>query len=201
MKSGIAAIICIVGLLLTQGASAQEHRDGGKVLLGPITIEQLIDFPDWFGVDFMTYMPAPVFANELPGAMNDVDILCILGTWCDDSKREVPRLIRLMQMKGIDPAKLRMVGADRNKMSPGGETAQYKVEKVPTFIFLREGLEVGRIVEAPETSLERNMLAILQPDAPVLQVQKKTADEPAPPPVPEPILPKDEAAPADGAVK
>ena len=179
-----------------------------KVLLGPISVEQLIDLPDWFGADFMSYIPSSEFTADIPGAMGDVEILCVLGTWCSDSKREIPRMIRIMQVTGIDPAKLRMVGADKNKMTPGGESAQYRIEKVPTFIFLRGGTEVGRIVESPTHTLEQDMLAIVNPQSPALQTPQKIISpvDPPPPPHPEPpppvpVEPSDAATTPDGAVK
>jgi hypothetical protein len=54
-----------------------------------------------------------------------------------------------------------LYGVDRKKKSPGGTEAQYHIERVPTFIFLKHGEEIGRIVENPQASLEGDMLSIL----------------------------------------
>jgi thiol-disulfide isomerase/thioredoxin len=202
MKRIVLGVAVVLGVMLG-GVAAAQDAGGEKVLLGPLSVEQLIDLPDWFGRDFTGYTPAQVFLADMPDAMRDVEILCVLGTWCSDSRREVPRLIRIMQITGLDPAKLKMVGADRNKMSPAGESAVYQIEKVPTFVFLRNGAEIGRIVETPRHSIERDMLAIIRPDAQVLQAltQPVPADQPPPPhDPPAPPVPSDAASP-DGVVK
>jgi hypothetical protein len=201
-------IFAMVLIIACAGKALAQDTGGEKMLLGPISIEQLTELPDWFGHDFLSFMPRESFLNEIPTGIPGVEILCVLGSWCSDSKREVPRLIRIMQLKSIDPGKLKMFGADRNKMTPGGESADYHIEKVPTFIFFRDDKEIGRIVEKPEYSFERDMLAIVKPDARILQALKQAAKTPPPPPPHEPPPPPpppnpagDAATSPDGAVK
>lgn len=91
----------------------------------------------------------------------DVDIIVVLGTWCSDSKREVPRFLKIIELAEIPSSRLKFYGVDRTKKSSDGLTEQYHIELVPTFIFLKQGDEVGRIVESPRTTLEADMLAIL----------------------------------------
>jgi hypothetical protein len=144
-------------LVLPALATAQED----EILTGPITVEQLIDIPDWFGEEFLSYQPEAQYLTQIPVEAEGVTIVCILGTWCSDSRREVPRMLRLLQLTNIAPERMEMIGVDRMKQSPGGEAAPYKVERVPTFIFFRDGKELGRIVESPFASLEKDMLGIL----------------------------------------
>jgi hypothetical protein len=152
--------LAVAFLLLCGSASAQTPDK-----LGPMTIADMIELPGWFAEDFVGYMPQPEYANAIPAHMNDVEIICILGTWCSDSKREVPRMIRILQAKNIPPEKLKMIGVDRSKRDPDGLSQRYNIERVPTFVFLRGGKEIGRIVESPLASLEKDMLGIIDPDA------------------------------------
>jgi hypothetical protein len=39
---------------------------------------------------------------------------------------------------------------------------KFKIKKTPTFIILRNQVEIGRIVERPEISLEADLLKILE---------------------------------------
>jgi hypothetical protein len=203
MTSRLLMPVLIAGAIVaSSNVFAQDTgADKEKILVGPITIEQLIDLPGWFGKDFVNYTPEDRYLDEIPQNMKGVKIVCVLGTWCDDSKREVPRLIRIFQLRAIDPDLLTMFGVDRNKVSPDGETAQYAIERVPTFIFLKDGKELGRIVETPISTLfEKDMLLIL----------KGLPVTPPPPPPPPPAVieppPPDEHAPketktgSDGAV-
>lgn len=85
----------------------------------------------------------------------------VLGTWCGDSKREVPRFLKIIDLCGIPPSDITFFGVDRSKISADGFTNRHKIERVPTFIFLKNGEEIGRIVESPKTTLEADMLSIL----------------------------------------
>jgi len=145
---------------MTNVSAAQDDAP----LLGEITFEQLLDLPGWFGEELAGYRPNMEHVNQIPQYMNDVEILCVIGTWCSDSRREVPRMFRLMQLTSIQPEVMRMIGVDREKMSPGGETVDLMIERVPTFIFYRDGMEIGRIIETPYASLEKDMLGIIMTD-------------------------------------
>jgi thiol-disulfide isomerase/thioredoxin len=171
----LAISMMLAGIMFTSKAQAQD-KTPDQVLLGPITIEQLLDFPDWFGADFISFDPSKYYCDQIVEKMSDVSFVCVLGTWCGDAKREVPRLIKVLQAVNFDPKNLKMYGVDRNKIAPGGEQAQYSVEKVPTIILFRNGKELGRIVEQTSKSMEQDILAILEGRDP--------AEKPAPAPAP-----------------
>ena len=149
----------LIFLLTCPGLLTAQEQD--PVLTGPITVEQLLDLPGWFGEEFLSYQPDPQYLTQIPAEAEGVTIVCVLGTWCPDSRREVPRMLRLLQVTHIAPERMQMIGVDRNKQSPGGEAAPYGVDRVPTFILYRDGKELGRIVETPFASLEKDMLGIL----------------------------------------
>jgi thiol-disulfide isomerase/thioredoxin len=90
-----------------------------------------------------------------------VDFLVFFGTWCGDSRRELPHFLRIADQCGIESSRIRLYGLDRSKKSNDGLSDQYHIEKVPTFIFLKDGEEVGRITEMPKATLEADMLSIL----------------------------------------
>ncbi len=157
--------ILIAAALLTLALSPALRAQEEKILTGPITVSDLLDLPGWFGEEYLGYQPVPGYVDRIPELLSDIDIICVLGTWCSDSRREVPRMIRILQSKNLPPEKLQMIGVDREKRSPNGEASQYNVDRVPTFIFIRGGKELGRIVESPLASLEKDMLGIIDPDA------------------------------------
>ena len=90
-----------------------------------------------------------------------VDVLVYYGSWCSDSRREVPRFLRIMEKGGFAEDRVRFYALDRSKQSPDGLTQRYGIEMVPTFIFFRDGKEIGRIVELPKTTLEGDIIEIL----------------------------------------
>jgi len=90
-----------------------------------------------------------------------VNTLVFFGSWCGDSRREVPHFLKIADSCGWDSSRYHLYGLDRSKKSPDGLTEKYRIEKVPTFIFLKGDDEVGRITEKPAGTLEADMLAIL----------------------------------------
>ena len=91
----------------------------------------------------------------------DVQFVVFLGTWCSDSRREVPHFLKIADRCGIPSSRIRLYGVDRSKKSKDGLTDQFHIERVPTFIFLKDEKEIGRITERPVGSLEANILSIL----------------------------------------
>lgn len=114
-----------------------------------------------------TVTVAPGFVDLLRQTREGVDVLVLLGTWCGDSKRQVPLFLKIADSAGFAPGQIRLYGVDRGKKSPEGVEAPYALERVPTFIFFRKSREIGRIVETPVTTMEADMLQILAaPDVP-----------------------------------
>ena len=91
----------------------------------------------------------------------DVSVLIFFGTWCHDSQREVPRMLKILEAVGLPEAHIKMVTLDFSKTDPGGLAAANGVEFTPTFIFFRQQEEIGRIIEKPAKTLEEAMVELL----------------------------------------
>ena len=85
-----------------------------------------------------------------------------MGTWCSDSRREVPRFYKIMDSTGYDSNKINLIMVGRQLKDITGAVAKYNVELVPTIIFYENGAEKGRIVEAPKETLEKDIVSILK---------------------------------------
>ncbi len=90
-----------------------------------------------------------------------VETMVFFGQWCSDSRRDVPRFLKIVDLAGTSLGRVTLYALDRKKKSPEGLEGQYRIERVPTFVFLKQGKEIGRIVEMPRTTLEGDMLGIL----------------------------------------
>lgn len=84
-----------------------------------------------------------------------------MGSWCGDSQEQVPRFLKIMDAIGFSENNITIYCVDRNKKTDKGETDNLKITLVPTFIFYKDGKEIGRIVETPKTTLEKEMLEII----------------------------------------
>ena len=87
-----------------------------------------------------------------------------LGTWCSDSQREVPKLLKVLETLrgdyGID-LPVSYVALNRAKKEPSNLIEGKNIEKVATFIYYRGGEELGRIVEKPGGVFEDDLLQII----------------------------------------
>ncbi|UJR86358.1 Hypothetical protein I5071_84520 [Sandaracinus amylolyticus] len=100
---------------------------------------------------------ARALASVPPGAEVDV----YLGTWCGDSRREITRLFRALELAPEPrPFTLSFVGVDRAKHAPE-LPADLGLRFVPTIVVRRDGVEVGRIVESAPRGIERELLDLL----------------------------------------
>lgn len=101
-------------------------------------------------------------ASKLDGELK-VDVY--FGFWCSDSKDNVPPFLKIMDVLESFNNKVMTVNYYTVERKPTKETKYYveefKVERVPTFIFYKEGKEIGRIVENPKNSLIEDMMNIL----------------------------------------
>ncbi|MEI6048156.1 MAG: thioredoxin family protein [Bacteroidota bacterium] len=93
---------------------------------------------------------------------DDITIKIVMGTWCPDSRREVPRFMRILYIWQFPVEKVTFIGVDNAKLSPVGEYNKLDIQRVPTFIIYKNNIEAGRIIENPTTSLEQDMVNILK---------------------------------------
>jgi hypothetical protein len=117
---------------------------------------------EWFLKGFDEYQPAQEVLGKLDLInINDISIKIVMGTWCPDSRREVPRFMKIIDRWQFPSGKVIFIGVDNTKMAPVGGYDTLGIERVPTFIILQNKVETGRIIENPVTSLEQDMLNIL----------------------------------------
>ena len=117
---------------------------------------------EWFNDYYEYYETDKSVVNKLKPLLTNITIKGFMGTWCDDSRRETPNFYKILDETGFDYNKLDLVTVNREKTANGIEKG-YDIERVPTFIFFKNGKEIGRFVEhtVDGASLEQDMLLIL----------------------------------------
>lgn len=116
-------------------------------LLGHVTPAALKAYAPWAVLWEQPYVPDPAAVAVIKSGARNVTVLLVMGTWCPDSKRELPRYFATMDAAGLGDSMLTMVGVDRTKKDTEGLTERYEITRVPTFVFFRDGKEIGRFVE------------------------------------------------------
>jgi thiol-disulfide isomerase/thioredoxin len=140
-------------------ATGGEVRD--KMLMGKITKEELLKQCPAFQEGVARYVPKAAAVEGLRKVDKKSEILVFLGTWCPDSISEVPKFIKVCDTVNNPNLSVQLIGVDRAKQDGLGLSRKFGVERVPTFIFLRDGKELGRIVEYPQKEIEEDTLGIL----------------------------------------
>ena len=115
----------------------------------------------WFDRNYDSYTVDEATVKEIKKHLKGVTIKAFMGTWCGDSKRETPHFYKIMDAAGFDYNNLQLAAVDRTKRTPENLEEGLNVFRVPTFIFYKNGKEIGRYVEYPRETLEKDMLAIL----------------------------------------
>lgn len=100
---------------------------------------------------------AKKLAEVEPGA----EMTVYLGAWCGDSRREVPRFWKALDIAGEVPFSVRYVGLDTKFDAAEVSLEGKNVRKVPTFVIIRDGQEVGRVVETSPNGIETDVLSLL----------------------------------------
>ena len=134
-----------------------ELSNGSTFLLGEIQIENLKNstYGEWFSENYNNYMVDKDLVKLFKKKLKRHEVLLFLGTWCGDSKREVPRLAKILDEANFPVEKQRIVALDRRKENykKAGKARATRGEKI------------NRIVERPVGTLEEDLLAILSNSA------------------------------------
>lgn len=145
-----------------------ETQNDGKMLLGVQMKDQFTKAPyaDWYTKEHDEYALDQKAISELrKQKINSYNLIVFMGTWCEDSHRDFPRLMKILEELKYPEGKMTIIAVNRKKESPSGEEATYNIQKVPTIIIQKYGREIGRIIEMPTTGyIERDLVEILKKD-------------------------------------
>lgn len=115
------------------------------------------DFKPWFDKEYNEYQIDTKTLDQLAGQWRDVTITLVLGTWCSDSRREIPRFYKILDYVKFKKKHLRVICVDRDKKANGLDISDLDVKYVPTIIIYRGPAEMGRIIESPQETLEKDL--------------------------------------------
>lgn len=149
--------------------STFDERSGMEIMLGTCNMEQLKSgsFAEFFSIYYSSYEVNQDIVAEINDFFQQnsdsfVSICIVLGTWCGDSHEQVPPFVKVLENINSDNIYIENIFCvDRNKTAPNIDLEELFIERVPTFIFYKNGMEIGRIVETPQKSLEADILDII----------------------------------------
>jgi thiol-disulfide isomerase/thioredoxin len=92
---------------------------------------------------------------------DDINVVVFFGTWCHDSKRELPKALKIFNKIGMNDENIELIAVGLDKKDPLGRAAKLNLMYTPTLIFFRGSKEIGRIIEKPVISLEKDIELII----------------------------------------
>ncbi|MBI9039689.1 MAG: thioredoxin family protein [Bacteroidales bacterium] len=166
-KITLLLLICLIsGLVYSQEKNKIifDTICGKDILIGSCDRDGLKSevFGEYFLEEYSSYKPKSSVLKKIKPKLRNIEIVCVLGTWCGDSKEQLGRFYKILDKMNFNENNLKLICVDRSKSTREVEINKFEIERVPTFIFFKDGNEIGRIIETPKTTLEKDMLKILE---------------------------------------
>lgn len=135
-----------------------------EILIGEIHRNDLLAPPHhtWFNSNFDHYRPLQKDLDLIIPNLSTIDsIKVFMGTWCIDSKREVPKLFKILKVAGYELENVSVTGLELDKKAPKDPQEDFGVVMIPTIIFYKQGKELNRFVEYPRENFEKDIAKIV----------------------------------------
>lgn len=166
MTKQIVFVFLLIWASLTsfcQSSALSDTTTREEILVGLLNREQiqLGEFGQYFMEEYAAYVPGRQILTKLENEIYDVEITIVMATWCHDSQIQVPHFYKILDQLDYRTNQIELIGVDKNKTGGSLDISSFDIDYVPTFIFYRDGIELGRIIESPENSLETDLLQIL----------------------------------------
>lgn len=165
MKKILVAFVLFTTIIgcTAQKKEATAVKDEAGNLVGIATKESFLETPfnEWFTENYNLYEIDTEVLSSLKPLLKEISIKAFMGTWCGDSQEQTPVFYKILDAAEYNFNKLEMVTVNRSKSTPDNLQEGFNIERVPTFIFYKEGKEIGRIVEFPQETIEADMLKIV----------------------------------------
>ncbi len=116
----------------------------------------------WFNPTFENYTFDKRTVKKIKKHIKDIKIKVFMSVWCHDSQREVPHLYKILEAISFHKENLEIIALNRAKKTPDNLQEGYHISRTPTLIFYKKGKEIGRYVEFPKETLEKDILKIVR---------------------------------------
>ena len=102
MRKYFSVFIAVIGTFLMYSCSSQKltnQQPTEEMIVGEFSESNLKEnnYATWYLPEYDEYIVETKKLNDVKGAINDFEIETFMGTWCGDSKREVPRLYKILE--------------------------------------------------------------------------------------------------------
>jgi len=162
-------LIILIFIITSFQSFAQDYTittdedNGEPLILGycPVTLLNDSLFDGSWTSEYNSYNLDYGVLDSLEGKLNCINITIVFRSTCSDSREQLPRFFKILKELNYNVNSITLIGVDREKQGLSDEVEGFRIEFVPTIIFYKDGNEIGRIVETPAESLEKDLLRII----------------------------------------
>jgi thiol-disulfide isomerase/thioredoxin len=105
----------------------------------------------WYKPASNGYKPDTATLNALERNKKTIQYVVFGGTWCEDTQFILPKFFKLQEMSGVPDNAVTFFGVNREKKSLASIAEAFNIKNVPTIIVMKDGKELGRVVEYGKT--------------------------------------------------
>ncbi len=159
LKTVILFTMLLSIISLAQNKKIKDSKTSAPMLIGEINRQAFQDsvFSWWFNSEYQMYEVDSTSLKGESDKLKNYNMTLVMGTWCSDSRREVPRLLKILDYLNYPKNKVKIYAVNRNKKTENNEVDSLKILNVPTVIFYKNKKEIGRIIEEPKITLEKDI--------------------------------------------
>ena len=159
MKRIICTAVLSLSLITAFSQAQYEVSDdpkhpGVKVLKGIISkdiIKSDTSFK-WYTENQKIYQhPDTAIVGTFRRNKDNISFVIFGGTWCDDTQFILPKFFMLQEKAGVADDKITLFGVNRDKQTIGNIASALNITNVPTIIVMKDGKELGRVIEYGKT--------------------------------------------------
>lgn len=91
-----------------------------EILVGIVTELKLRNAPfsTWYVPNYENHIVNSKETNIIKPLLKDIEIKIFMGTWCKDSRQEVPKFYKIMDAMGYSKRNIELITMNRQKTTP-----------------------------------------------------------------------------------
>ena len=147
-------------VILKDSANANAKMLKGIIDKNDITSDT--SFVKWYNESRRIYPhPDTAAVNAFVKNKDKISFIIFGGTWCEDTQFVLPKFFEIQEASGFPQNRITLFAVDRNKKTIGNIAQAMNITNVPTIIVMKNGKELGRVVEYGKTGKWDDELAAI----------------------------------------
>lgn len=138
----------------TTGELVADPESNQEMLIGLFHKSDVANNPDfsWYAQSRKIYPRANADAvKALKENKDKIHFIVFAGTWCEDTHFVLPKFFKIQEEAEFPEERISLIALDRNKEMANPLAKALNVQDVPTIIVMKNGKELGRVVEYGKT--------------------------------------------------